>query len=99
MKHFDETKLAKLHTASELLESKYGKEGTKSRREFEEKARTYFHEVILRKQRKSRNTNRFPYTLYNIGAKTGAWCSHRRSERHSLATPGNSLAGGHRLEA
>lgn len=69
MKHFDETKLAKLHTASELLESKYGKEGTKSRREFEEKARAYFHEVILRKQRKSRNTNRFPYTLYNIGAK------------------------------
>lgn len=52
MKHFDETKLAKLHTASELLESKYGKEGTESRREFEEKARAYYYEVILRDRRK-----------------------------------------------
>ena len=47
MKHFDETKLAKLHTASELLESKYGKEGTESRREFEEKARTYYDGMFL----------------------------------------------------
>ena len=52
MKHFDETKLAKLHTASELIESKYGKEKKKSRREFEEKARAYYYGVILRDRRK-----------------------------------------------
>lgn len=52
MKHFDEAKLAKLHTASELLDSKYGKEGSESRQEFEEKAHAYYYGVILRDRRK-----------------------------------------------
>ena len=47
MEKFDETRLAGLHTASELLDAKYGKEGTESRAEFDKKSRAYYHRVIL----------------------------------------------------
>lgn len=40
MIQLDENKLSKLHTASELLDSKYGKEGTESRKKFEEKVQS-----------------------------------------------------------
>lgn len=52
MIHFDEEKLKGLHTASELLDSQYGKEGTESRELFEQKARAYYYGVILRDRRK-----------------------------------------------
>ncbi len=52
MIQLDENKLSKLHTASELLDSKYGKEGTESRKKFEEKAQSYYYGVILRNRRK-----------------------------------------------
>lgn len=39
---------SKLHSADELLDSKYGAEGTESRAEFEAKARAYYHSVIRR---------------------------------------------------
>lgn len=52
MRNFDEKKLARLHTASELLDQQYGKEGTPSRTAFEEKAKAYYYGVILRNQRK-----------------------------------------------
>lgn len=52
MAQLDEKKLEKLHNASELLDDKYGKCGTESRRMFEEKARAYYYGVILRDRRK-----------------------------------------------
>jgi len=52
MRHFDENMLAGLHNASELLDSKYGAVGTKSRAEFEAKSRAYYYGVVLRDRRK-----------------------------------------------
>ena len=52
MTRFDENKLAGLHDADELLDEKYGKEGTMSREAFEEKARAYYYGVVLRDRRK-----------------------------------------------
>lgn len=52
MREFDETLLQGLHTASELLDSKYGAVGTESRKEFEAKARAYYYGVVLRDRRK-----------------------------------------------
>lgn len=52
MTRFDENKLAGLHDADELLDEKYGKEGTRSREAFEEKARAYYYGVVLRDRRK-----------------------------------------------
>ena len=48
----DEKKLARLHTAGELLDAQYGAPGTESRRAFEDKARSYHYGVILRDRRK-----------------------------------------------
>ena len=55
MRHFDENKLAQLHTASELLDEKYGKEGTENHKRFEEKAKAYYYGEILRDRRKELN--------------------------------------------
>ena len=52
MTKLDESKLATLHTAGELLDSKYGPEGTESRSEFDVKAYTYYYSTILRDRRK-----------------------------------------------
>ena len=52
MIRFDEEKLGGLRDADELLDRKYGKEGTASRNDFEEKARAYYYGVILRDRRK-----------------------------------------------
>jgi len=52
MRHFDKNMLAGLHTASELLDSKYGVVGTASRAEFDAKARAYYYGVVLRDRRK-----------------------------------------------
>lgn len=52
MTRFNESKLAGLHDADELLDGKYGEEGTESRKEFEEKARAYYYGVVLRDRRK-----------------------------------------------
>lgn len=52
MRQFDEKMLAGLHTADELLDSKYGVTGTESRADFEAKARAYYYGVILRDRRK-----------------------------------------------
>ena len=46
MIHFNEKKLAGLHTASELLDKKYGTEDTNSRKQFNEKARAYYYGEI-----------------------------------------------------
>ena len=48
----DEKKLARLHTAGELLDAKDGAPGTESRRAFEDEARSYYYGVILRDRRK-----------------------------------------------
>lgn len=55
MRHFDENKLTQLHTASELLDEKYGKKGTENRKRFEEKAKAYYYGEILRDRRKELN--------------------------------------------
>lgn len=52
MIQLDEKKLEKLHSAGDLLDAKYGKPGSDTRREFEEKARAYYYGVILRDRRK-----------------------------------------------
>jgi len=44
--------LTGLHTANELLNSKYGAVGTESRAEFDAKARAYYYGVVLRDRRK-----------------------------------------------
>lgn len=55
MRQFDENMLAGLHTADELLDSKYGSAGTESRAEFEAKAQAYYYGVVLRDRRKQLN--------------------------------------------
>ena len=52
MIHFDENKLMQLHNADELLNEKYGEEGTESRKAFDEKAQAYYYGNILRDRRK-----------------------------------------------
>lgn len=42
MRKLDESKLAKLHTAGELLDKKYGETGTESRTAFHEKSITWY---------------------------------------------------------
>lgn len=49
MKKIDTSKLINAET---LLTSKYGASGTKSRMEFEEKAKAYYYGIILRDRRK-----------------------------------------------
>lgn len=66
MRHFDEKKLAHLHTADELLDGKYGTPGTESRNDFEEKARAYYFGVILRDRRKE-----LKMTQSELAQKTG----------------------------
>ena len=48
----DESKLAKLKTADQLLDEEYGKEGTPVRTEFHEKAIAWYYGEILRDRRK-----------------------------------------------
>ena len=52
MTKIDETKLAKLQTTNEMLDDKYGKHGTPSRSEFNEKALSWYYGEILRDRRK-----------------------------------------------
>lgn len=52
MTQIDESKLKKLHTAGELLNGKYGKEGTSTRTNFHEKAIAWYYGDILRDRRK-----------------------------------------------
>ncbi len=42
----------KVHTASELLQEKYGKTGTKKRNEFQEEAQRFYISVMLKQARK-----------------------------------------------
>ena len=48
MRKLDENKLAKLHTAGELLDKKYGEIGTDSRTSFHEKSIAWYYGEILR---------------------------------------------------
>lgn len=52
MRKLDEHKLAKLHTAGELLDNKYGEVGTDSRTAFHEKSIAWYYGEILRDRRK-----------------------------------------------
>lgn len=52
MTEFDINKLEGLHTASEVLDKKYGRKGTESREEFDGKARAWYYGEILRDRRK-----------------------------------------------
>ena len=52
MRKLDEKKLAKLQTAGELLDEKYGEVGTESRTAFHEKSVTWYYGEILRDRRK-----------------------------------------------
>lgn len=66
MVRLNEKKLEKLHTASELLDNKYGATGTESRNEFEAKSRAYYYGVILRDRRKE-----LKMTQSELAEKTG----------------------------
>ena len=52
MRKLDENKLAKLHTAGELLDNKYGEAVTESRTVFHEKSIAWYYGEILRDRRK-----------------------------------------------
>lgn len=52
MAEFDINKLEGLHTASELLDKKYGRQGSVSRDEFDAKARAWYYGEILRDRRR-----------------------------------------------
>lgn len=52
MIHLDETKLAQLPTTNELLDNKYGLEGTPGREEFNAKALAWYYGSLLRERRK-----------------------------------------------
>ena len=49
---FNEEKLAKLKTADELFNERYGKQGTPERLEFEAKAKAWYYAEILKDARK-----------------------------------------------
>ncbi|MDR3286353.1 MAG: helix-turn-helix domain-containing protein [Prevotellaceae bacterium] len=49
---FNEEKLAKLKTADELFDERYGKRGTSKRIEFEAKAKSWYYAEILKETRK-----------------------------------------------
>ncbi len=51
MKKIDENKLAKLHTAGELLTKKYGEEGSVERESFHDKSIAWYYGNILRQRR------------------------------------------------
>ena len=52
MIELDEEKLAQLPTTNQLLDEKYGKEGTPSRDEFDAKALAWYYGTLLRDRRK-----------------------------------------------
>lgn len=52
MRKLDENKLARLHTAGELLDRKYGEIGTDARTSFHEKSIAWYYGEILRERRK-----------------------------------------------
>jgi len=52
MRKLDENKLAKLHTAGELLDRKYGEIGTEFRTSFHEKSIAWYYGEKLRDRRK-----------------------------------------------
>ena len=49
---FNEETLSKLRTADEHFEERYGKQGTQSRKEFENKALAWYYGEVLREKRK-----------------------------------------------
>lgn len=51
----DENKLAQLPTTNQLLDDKYGVEGTESRSEFDSKAIAWYYATLLRNRRKELN--------------------------------------------
>jgi ribosome-binding protein aMBF1 (putative translation factor) len=52
MIQLDEKKLAKLKSMDEVLDAKYGKPGTESRKEFHEKAMAWYYGDIIKDRRK-----------------------------------------------
>lgn len=52
MTKIDETKLKNLQTTGELLDKKYGKEGTATRTAFHEKSISWYYGELLRNRRK-----------------------------------------------
>jgi DNA-binding XRE family transcriptional regulator len=48
----DPEKLAKLHKVDDLFDERYGKHGTASRMEFEERALNWYYTEILKERRK-----------------------------------------------
>ena len=54
MIQLDEEKLAKLPTANDLLDEKYGSDGTTERVEFNAKAIAWYYGTLLRDRRKVR---------------------------------------------
>ena len=55
MIQFDEEKLAKLQTTNQLLDEKYGINGTPEREEFNAKAMAWYYGTLLRNRRKELN--------------------------------------------
>jgi hypothetical protein len=60
MKQLEPEKTAKLHKVDDLLDARYGKEGTQSRKEFENKALAWYYSEILRDKRKELKTTPSP---------------------------------------
>ena len=52
MIHLDEDKLAKLPTTNQLLDEKYGLDGTLEREEFNAKAIAWYYGTLLRERRR-----------------------------------------------
>ena len=51
MRKLDMEKVSKLPTTNDLLDEKYGKEGTASRAEFDAKALAWYHGSLIRDRR------------------------------------------------
>lgn len=52
MIRLNEEKLARLHTADEILEKEYGASGTPSRDAFEARAKAWYYAELLKEERK-----------------------------------------------
>lgn len=66
MIHLDEDKLAKLPTTNDLLDSKYGIEGTPEREVFNSKAIAWYYGTLLRDRRRE-----LKLTQKEVAAKIG----------------------------
>jgi len=63
-------KLNNLTTTNELLDKKYGKEGTESRAEFNAKAQAWYYAEVLKQERKKQGISQDALNSFDTPARS-----------------------------